>query len=144
MKKIPRIRCPVCGMTCWLNNVKTGKAHEIDAIVMEIGGRGRIKHVLQKCPDGLIDFWIKRLKEVLKRLENLKELKLTIKLPEPSNLALGPVLEKSALQMKGLPSRLQKVAMSNVPKRSQRRSSEATVKLLLKSTQLAKLKVNRK
>ncbi len=128
MAKIPRIRCPVCGHLVFLRNVMRGVRHKLQVMFHYITslGRGKIRHmyVEEPLPDGMIDFWIRRLKEVIVYLESLKgprvkSLTLESRQQELPKLVF-PVSEKSVLQMRVSPSKSQKtpilIALEESPK----------------------------
>lgn len=79
MTKIPRIRCPVCGMSVFLKNI--GVEHELGVMIYEIGGkqkgnikgRGKAKGKIKVTKvdkiggnNSLNEFWVKYLVSTLK------------------------------------------------------------------------------
>jgi len=77
MRKVPKVRCPVCGHIVFLRNVMPGLRHRLEAVVVKIKGLGRGKGFQNlyeyEVPHGLEDFWIRRLKDVILWLESQKE-----------------------------------------------------------------------
>lgn len=142
MAKIPRVRCPVCGHLVFLRNVAPGRRHKIQAVVHYIysRGRGKIRHkyVEEPLPDGLIDFWLRRLEEVILYLRKLKPKKLNstlvlkAKQQEAPNLEC-PVLEKSVLTPMDSSLRFQPMQTRNVPNASLTISSKGKATLGLRS-----------
>ncbi|MBA7554887.1 hypothetical protein ES705_47526 [subsurface metagenome] len=75
-RTLPMIRCPCCGKLSLLRNFVG--FHKVEAFVLKITGLGRgkgFKNAYEKqIPQGdFIAYWIKRLKEVITYLENLKQ-----------------------------------------------------------------------
>lgn len=77
MTKIPRLRCPVCGMVAYLRNLE--RNHRLDSFLVHYGGRGNIKwETVIPEGDNLIDFWINRLEYVITWLKNLRKSSLSL------------------------------------------------------------------
>jgi len=99
VKKYPKMRCPVCGMVVWFRNLVG--FHPIDSFVYTFGiGKGKILVEKQSIPEGLIEYWIKRLKEVIAYLESLKVIKTPIEIPIYSSALEISVLPKMELKSK--------------------------------------------
>ena len=111
MKKYPKLRCPVCGMVVWFRNLV--KFHKIEAFEYQFGiGKGKIKVNKAVVTGSLIDYWIKRLEEVIDWLKSLKETSLTYQ------IKCSNVSETFALQKTESKSLLTKTITLNVPKHS--------------------------
>ena len=66
MGKLPKIRCPVCGMRVWLRNLN--RRHKIESWIVHFvkGFRGRIEYKKAETKGAsLYDFWINHLEEVI-------------------------------------------------------------------------------
>jgi len=101
MAKYPRLRCPVCGMTCWSRNIKPGKKHKLEAFVIHLEGYKRIWHERKATP-GLREFWIGRLQEVLEWLGGAEqtskpEVISTVLLHGESEVTSNPLLQSKSL-----------------------------------------------
>lgn len=127
MRKIPKIRCPICGHIVFLRNVAPGLHHRMETFVVKIKGLGRGKGFENKyeseVPEGLADFWIRRLEEVINWLKEQKSQKnVYLSLPTGQKASLNldfPVSEKSVLQIRDSKSPSLKMQTQNVPKEQQ-------------------------
>jgi hypothetical protein len=115
MKKYPKLRCPVCGMVVWLRNLL--KIHPVDTFEYTFGiGKGKISVKKAKVKGDIYDYWINRLKEVIKYLEkekNKRTLQVEIPIKKSSVVLATSVSPKMELKLKSMPS-----VTLNVPKPS--------------------------
>jgi len=124
MKKLPKLRCPICGKLSFFPNF--AKFHKLEAFILKIQGLGRgkgFKNVYERqIPEGLIQFWINRLEEVLKYLKKLREFKIEMEIPsqvkktEILTKKYSTALETYASPKMELKSELIPIATLNVPK----------------------------
>jgi len=150
MAEIPRIRCPVCGHLVFLRNVIPGLRHKVQAMVQHITskGRGKIRHryVEQDLPEGLIDFWIRRLEEVIKYLQKQKGISPSL-LMEANQPVLqsqvSPASVRFASPMTDLSLKSQKTPTLNVQKGLPKISLEETPTFVMKSHQKPSLSLKR-
>ena len=88
MKKVPKVRCPVCGHIVFFRNVALGLHHRIETFVLHIRGLGRGKgfeNVYEsQYPEGIEDFWIRRLEGVIKWLKANRRISLKIPVEQTS------------------------------------------------------------
>jgi len=140
------IRCPCCGKLSLLRNFVG--FHKVEAFVLKIKGLGRgkgFKNVYEKqIPQGdFIAYWIRRLKEVIKYLENLQKIRKTnlIMEQEAGNLKgsarlgnlLSTVSVRSASPRMDLKSSYQKKPIENVQKELRISLPVEKVRLILES-----------
>lgn len=125
MKKLPKLRCPVCGKLSFFPNFVG--YHKIEAYVLKIKGLGRgrgFQNTYEKqIPDNLIQFWISRLEDVIKYLKKLRQYKIELEVPTSirrTDLQLekpcSSVLETYASQKMELRSELIPIATLSVPR----------------------------
>jgi len=118
VKKYPKLRCPVCGMIVWLNNLVGN--HRIESFVYHFGiGRGKIKIEKPPMQVDLIDFWIQRLEGVIDWLKEQKKQKnlLTYQINNPKVRLRLPVMGVSAsMRMDLQPSKSIQMQVQNVKK----------------------------
>ena len=121
VKKYPKLRCPVCGMTVWLNNLVGN--HRVETFVYHFGiGRGKIKIEKPPVQEDLFDFWIQRLEGVIDWLKEQKIQKkqknlLIYQINNPKVKLNLPVMEASVLRMMdSQPSKSIQMQVQNVKK----------------------------
>jgi hypothetical protein len=83
MSKLPRLRCPVCGMYCYLRNLIKGLRHNLDICVVHYEGNRKIRWEKQPLPEHYIDYWIDKLEEVIDWLKGLKKTRRTVDITYP-------------------------------------------------------------
>ena len=153
MKKYPKLRCPVCGMCVWLRNLVG--FHKLTSWIVTFGyGRGKIHYAEQDMPEGLVDYWIRRLEEVISYLKSLKEKSSKLRTQQfPSKLEIRqlekpmldlPVLGKSVSMRTDFLSKSQKTQTQGVPRKSLTLSFEGTPELDLSCPRNQSLKIKRK
>lgn len=134
MKKIPRVRCPVCGHVVFFRNVAMGLHHRIETFVQTItsGGRGKIRNKFERqFPEGLEDFWIRRLQEVINWLKQNRRIAIQIPV-EKTTLRKLETVSSNASGIYALPqkvrlsSKLTKTKTLHVPSYVQTMSLPAT------------------
>lgn len=152
MAEIPRIRCPVCGHLIFLRNVMAGVRHKVEVFVHHIHRKLKGKgfdnvYTRQPLPDGLLDFWIRRLEEVILYLKELKKLEKRPSLSlQPQDQPVlrsqvSPVSVRFVSPQTALSSESLKTPTLSVQGELQKTSLEETPKLHMKSVQKPLLRV---
>jgi hypothetical protein len=121
VRRLPKLRCPVCGKLSFLPSFVG--FHKIDSFILKIKGLGRGKgfrntYERATVKGSLIDYWIKRLEEVINWLKNQKKVEISYQIKHPDlsyEKKLCPVSENSVSMEIPLMSNSIKTATLNVP-----------------------------
>lgn len=123
MREIPYLRCPVCGKISLFRNFLG--FHKIESFVQKIKGLGRGKGFSNKfehtkVEGDIIEWWIRRLEEVLEWLKTRRKVSMSIKvekasLQNSSNVSAQSVSKKETMVNPSYRFELTRTKTLNVP-----------------------------